>query len=138
MIFNSLNFWTLVIGLIYFVAKFFFPAFPLNPDQMLALLLAALGGIGIYPRVKAAIRGIAPVTINDLIRNKEFWFLLTGVIYFIVKFYVPAFPLTDVVLLAVVLFVLSLFGINPELRARGFLVAITKPRPVNVKGKQPK
>lgn len=55
----------------------------------------------------------------DILKSKVFWTLVVGVIAFVVKFYSPTFPMDEVQILAVVLFVLHSFGIDPELRARG-------------------
>ena len=54
-------------------------------------------------------------------KSKIFWTLVAGLIAFVAKNQVPTFPLTEVEILALILFVLNLFGITPELRARGLM-----------------
>ena len=52
-IFKSLTFWTLVAGLLAFVAKFFLPTFPLDAVQILAAVLFLLGLFGVTPAFRA-------------------------------------------------------------------------------------
>lgn len=54
-------------------------------------------------------------------KSKIFWTLIAGVIAFISKYYAPDFPLSEVEILAIILFVLNLFKIKPELQARGLM-----------------
>jgi hypothetical protein len=56
-----------------------------------------------------------------IFQSKIFWTLVAGLIAFVAKFFYPAFPLDEVQILALVVFVLNSFGINPELRARGLI-----------------
>ena len=52
-----------------------------------------------------------------LVKSLKFWVLVVGVVLFVIQAYVPSFPFSEDVLLKAVLFVLGLFGIEPELRA---------------------
>jgi phage shock protein PspC (stress-responsive transcriptional regulator) len=54
-------------------------------------------------------------------KSKIFWTLVAGVIAFVAKYYSPEFPFTEVEILAAIIFVLNLFKIEPELRARGLM-----------------
>jgi len=54
-------------------------------------------------------------------KSKIFWTLIAGVAAFVAKFYAPEFPFSEVEILAVIIFVLNLFKIEPELRARGLI-----------------
>jgi hypothetical protein len=115
-IFKSLKFWTLVAGLLAFVAKFFFPTFPLDEQDILGLVIILLGLIDIVPSVRA--RGALSASI---VNSLAFWQLVAGLAYFVVKFFAPNLPVDESVLLGLILFILGYFGIHPELRARGLL-----------------
>jgi hypothetical protein len=110
---KSLTFWTLVAGVLAFVAKFLFPAFPLDSTGILAVILFFLGLFGIVP----AVRGVLPF--GDLLKSLPFWGLVVGLIAFVLHYFVPTFPMDNTAILAVVLFILACFGIKPELRLRG-------------------
>jgi hypothetical protein len=112
--FKSLTFWTLVAGLLAFVAKFFIPSFPLSTDQLLAIIVMLLGLVNVVPQARA----ISGFTFLDLVRSKPFWVLVSGLAYFIVRSYVPTFPLNEENILALIVFALGLLNIKPELRAR--------------------
>lgn len=58
---------------------------------------------------------------KNIFKSLTFYTLLVGLAAFVLRFYFPTFPLDEVTILAVVLFVLGLIGIVPTLRARGAL-----------------
>lgn len=111
----QLQFWVLVVGLVAYVARYFFPEFPLDEQQILAGVLALLGAIGITPQVRGA------VPADSILKSLSFWTLVAGLIGFVARFYAPEFPYTDAVILSIIVFLLREVGINPELRARGVL-----------------
>ena len=113
---KSLTFWTLVAGLFAFVAKFFVPEFPLAEDQLLALIVMVLGLVNVVPQIRAQ-----GVVFADLIKSKPFWTMLAGLLGFIVRYYVPTFPLDNANILTLIVFVLGLFNVTPELRSRGLM-----------------
>jgi len=117
MIYQSLTFWTLVAGLAAFVARFYFPEFPLDEVSILAAILFVLGLIGVVPTFRAQRLAAFPPIFNSL----AFWQLVAGLAAFVFHFFAPEFPLDEVAIMAVILFVLSYFGITPELRLRGLL-----------------
>ena len=57
----------------------------------------------------------------DLFKSRTFWVLLVGLAVYVVKFFWPAFPVSEDFILTVVFFVLAMFGIVPSLRARGLI-----------------
>ena len=113
---EKLQFWTLVVALLTYVLRFFFPGFPLDETQILSIVLFLLGLFGVVPQLR--FRGLAEGTI---FASKAFWTLVAGLIVFVVHFYAPDFPLDQAVLLSVIVFVLNQLGINPELRSRGLM-----------------
>jgi hypothetical protein len=115
-IFKSLTFWTLVAGLLAFVAKFFLPTFPLDNVQILAAVLFLLGLFGVTPAFRA--QGAMTAGIAS---SLAFWQLIAGLLIFVAKFLAPAFPFDVNTLMTIILFVLGWFQITPELRARGIL-----------------
>lgn len=115
MIFKSLTFWTLVAGLLAFVAKFFLPNFPLDAGGILALVLFLLGLFGIIPAVRVGVRA------GMIFSSLAFWEMVVGLVVFVIHQFLPNFPMDTAAILAIVLFVLGLFGIKPELRARGIM-----------------
>lgn len=121
MIWNSLAFWTMVVGLLAYVIRFFMPTFPFDETQILAAVLFVLGLVGIVPaaRASAKIRGALAVAPADILKSLQFWTLLSGVVAFVLHFYFPTFPFEQSAILAFVVFVLGFFQITPELRARG-------------------
>lgn len=117
MIHRSMTFWALLAGLLAFVARFYFPAFPLDQVSILNLILFALGLVGIIPTLRA--HGLRGVLAAGILYSLPFWQLICGLLGFVIHFFAPAFPFDNTVILAFFLFVLGYFGIHPELRARG-------------------
>jgi uncharacterized membrane protein YqjE len=116
--FSSLTFWTLVAGVVAFVVKFFWPSFPLDNTAILSAILFLLGLFGVVPTVRAIRRGILATSIFG---SMAFWELVVGLVSFVIHYFAPTFPLSDAVILALVVYVVGLFGITPELRMRGLL-----------------
>jgi len=56
-----------------------------------------------------------------VLKSKVFWTLLAGLIFYVVKLYVPTFPLDETQILGIFVFILACFGVNPELRSRGLI-----------------
>lgn len=56
-----------------------------------------------------------------ILKSAQFWVMVVALVLFIVQAFVPNFPLDDATLLKIVYFVLALFGIYPELKARGLM-----------------
>lgn len=52
-----------------------------------------------------------------IIGSKAFWMALIAVVLFVVKFFAPTFPFDAVAIYSVVVFILSFFGVVPQLRA---------------------
>ncbi len=65
-------------------------------------------------------------------KSLTFWTLLVGLAAFVLTFYLPAFPLSEANILALVLFVLGLIGVVPTFRAYGFRGALAGGGIVNV------
>lgn len=119
MIFQSLTFWTLLVGVLAFALRWYFPAFPLDEASILALVLFLLGLIGITPTLRA--RGLRALVAPPIVNSLAFWQLVAGFLAFVVHFFAPDFPFSTETILAVILYILAVVGINPELRARGIL-----------------
>jgi uncharacterized membrane protein YqjE len=117
-ILKSLNFWTLLVGLIAFVIKFYQPGFPLSEVNILALVLFALGLIGVVPAFR--VKGFRAALAGGIAASLAFWQLVAGFVIFVISYFAPTFPFTTETLLGVILFVLSFFQIKPELQAKGF------------------
>jgi di/tricarboxylate transporter len=113
-IYKSLVLWTLITGILAFVAKWFFPAFPLDQAGILLVVLFLLGLFGVVPSARA-------LGFSSIFSSLAFYEMLVGLAGFIIHYYVPEFPLDNGMILMIVLFVVGLFGIRPELRARGLL-----------------
>jgi hypothetical protein len=105
---SSKQFWVLVAGLTAFVAKFLWPSFPLDGATVLLVILFVLGLFGIVPKLTAR------ATAGDLVRSLEFWTMVAALAGFAIHFYVPDFPIDQAAILGLILYVLSLFGINPQ------------------------
>ena len=116
MIVNSLTFWTLLVGVIAFVIRWYFPTFPLDEVTILSVVLFLLGLIGVAPQIRA--RGALT---TNIVNSLPFWQLLAGLAAFVIHFFAPTFPFDQIAILAFILFVLGYFGIHPELRARGLI-----------------
>lgn len=111
-IYKSLMFWTLLVGLLMFVITFYAKNFPLSAENVLALVLFVLGLIGVVPQARAkALPG-------DIVHSLAFWQLVAGFVAFVITYFAPTFPFGQDVILGVIVFVLSFFGVKPELRAR--------------------
>ena len=116
MIWKSLTFWTLVAGLLAFVARFFYPAFPLDAVQILAAIMFVLGLIGVMPQFRAT-----RTLTGSIVHSLAFWQLVAGLLVFVVRFFAPTFPFDQTVIVGFIIFILSFFGIYPELRIRGLI-----------------
>lgn len=119
MLFQSLTFWTLLVGVIAFAVRWYFPAFPLDEGSILALVLFVLGLIGITPTLRA--QGVRALVSVPIVNSLAFWQMVAGFLVFVIRFFAPDFPLSPEVILGVILFVLGYVGITPELRMRGLL-----------------
>lgn len=75
--------------------------------------------LGFFKRITDRIARAIP----DIFKQKMFWAALVSLVYLVVKFYKPDIPFTQDELLAIVLFLLSLLGLEVEkaLRFIGFL-----------------
>lgn len=112
---NQLQFWTLLVGVVAFVLRYFLPGFPLDETQILAVVLFVLGLLGVTPQFRVGFIG------GNILKSKAFWTMIAGLIGFIIHFYAPDFPFDEAVILSVIVFVLNAIGINPELRKQGIL-----------------
>ena len=56
-----------------------------------------------------------------ILKSRVFWGMVAALLAYVVKLLVPAFPLDEVQILGIILFVLGLFNIYPELRSRGLI-----------------
>lgn len=115
MIFNSRAFWVAVVAILVFVARFFNPAFPIDEANLLAAILFVLSLVGIVPQLNRKYGA----TFGDLLASMPFWMLVASLVSFGIHFYFPTFPLDQAILLAVIVFVLNQFGINPTLARLG-------------------
>jgi hypothetical protein len=52
-LYNSLQFWQLVAGLVFFVLHYFAPSLPLDEPIILAVILSVLAALGIVPELRA-------------------------------------------------------------------------------------
>jgi hypothetical protein len=123
----KLQFWTLVVALGTYIAKYFYPDLPLTEAEILAGVLFLIGLIGIVPAVRAAFNvAVIGYTLADLFKSLPFWVLVAGLIGFVVRFFAPEFPYTDAVILSVIVFLLNRFGIQPEMRFTESIVEMSE------------
>lgn len=117
-IFNSLQFWTLVAGVVAFVARYYFPdTFPLDEVSILNIIVFLLGLIGVVLTLRA--QGTRALRMTAFYNSLAFWQLVVGLLAFVLHYFAPELPFTTEQLLAVIVFVLGALGVYPELRARG-------------------
>lgn len=50
---KSLKFWTLIVGILLFVAQAYVPSFPFSEDTLLKAVLFVLGLLQITPEIRA-------------------------------------------------------------------------------------
>lgn len=121
MLFKSMTFWTLFVGVAFFIIRWYVPTFPLEEGQILSLVLFFLGLIGIYPTIKSARIGLLALVTPPVLNSLAFLQLLAGLVAFVIQTVAPDAPLTKELILGAFLFILGLFQIHPELRARNIL-----------------
>lgn len=63
----------------------------------------------------------------NILKSMTFWVLAVGVAFYAIRFYFPAFPLTEAQILSLVLFLLGLIGVYPTLRDLGVRGLVTPP-----------
>lgn len=56
-----------------------------------------------------------------ILKSLNFWVMLSALVVFVVKAYVPNFPFDNETVLKFFLFLLGLVNIHPELKVRGLL-----------------
>lgn len=117
----KLQFWTLVAGLVAYVAKYFYPDLPITANDILSGVLFLLGLIGVIPTVQGIRKSKYGATISDLFKSLAFWTLVAGLLGFVVRYYASNFPYSDAVILSVIIFLLNRVGINPQLLIMGFI-----------------
>jgi hypothetical protein len=116
---KSLKFWTLLVGLVLFAVKWYFPTFPLTFEQLLAAVLFFLGLVDIVPTLRA--QGLRALATSPIVNSLAFWQLVAGLVAFILTTFAPNIGISPEIVLGVILFVLGLFQVHPELRARGLI-----------------
>jgi hypothetical protein len=109
--FNSLQFWVLIAGLLAFIAKYNFPGLPISEAMILSAVLFLLGLIGVYPTALAR----RSLGVPAIFKSLAFWVMVSGLGAFVLSFYVPDFPFDQAAILALILFILRQFGIDPAI-----------------------
>lgn len=115
-LFKSLTFYTLLVGVVFFAIRWYFPAFPLTEAQILSLVFFTLGLIGVYPTVKDL--GPRAFVTPPILNSLAFIELVAGLAAFVWNTVRPDAPISREMILGVFLTVLALIQIYPELRAR--------------------
>ena len=112
MLFKSFTFWTLFVGVVAFIIRWYFPTFPLDNAQILSLVLFLLGLIGIFPTLRA--RGFRALVTPPILNSLAFIELLAGLVAFIFNTVAPDAPISRDLVLGVLLSLLALIQIYPE------------------------
>lgn len=119
LLFKSLTFWTLFVGVIAFIIRWYIPAFPLTEGQILSVVIFLLGLISIFPTLLA--RGFRAFVTPPILNSLAFIELLAGLVAFVLQTVAPDAPITRELVLGVILAVLAMLQIHPELRARDLI-----------------
>lgn len=117
---HKLQFWTLLVGVIGYAVRFFYPDFPLDNEQILAGVLLLLGLIGVVPTVRAIRAKVYGATWKDLLTSLPFLSLVSGLIGFVVRYYQPDFPFSDAVIFSVVAWFVARLTVE-QLAYSGFI-----------------
>ena len=114
---------TVIAGLILAALKQFFPTIPVSEEQIVFIIVTLLGlfGVVVQLRARAQIRKLNPDGGNVILNSKAFWVMVAGLISFVVMAFFPDFPMVNLDIAALLLWVLAQFGMNPQLRAQGLL-----------------
>ncbi len=114
---------TVVAGLIAFVAKILYPAFPLTTDQIVLIITTLLGlfGVVVQLRNQAKIRKLDSNGGNVVLNSKAFWLMVASIVSLVVTSYFPDFPIAQVDVGTVLLWLVTQVGLNPQLRAQGLI-----------------
>ena len=118
-IYKSLTFWTLLVGIGMFVVQFYVPAFPLTTVNILALVLFALGLIGVTPTFR--VFGFQAAFEGGIVASLAFWQLVAGFVLFVFTYFSPTFPFTNEAIMGIILYILSFFRIKPEFQSSELL-----------------
>lgn len=111
---KSLAFWTALAYVVAALVAYFTP-YKLEAGVLLAVVLAFLKLLGVTPELRA--KGLA-FAVPPFFYSLAFWQAAAYVIAALVAYFTP-YKLEAAIVLAVVLAALKLFGIVPELRAKG-------------------
>src|SRR5512146_3096416 len=101
-----------VIGVI---LRAFVPGFPLDDAQIVQIAVLLLGLFGVVVQARY---GFAATGTDGWLKSKAFWLGVAALINLVLHSYVPEFPLLEADIAALIVWGLSQFGINPEIRAK--------------------
>lgn len=111
--FNSRVFWLIVATIFVYVVKFVNPTFPLDVTTVLNAILFILGLVGVVVTLRAVTK--RALGWSDLLHSLPLWSLIASLVSFVVHYYFPTFPMDEVLILAVIVWVLDQFGIQPTI-----------------------
>lgn len=116
---KSKAFWTLLVGVVAFAARWYWPTFPLTEGQILSLVFFVLGFFQIYPSLRAS--GLRAFTSPPIYSSLAFLELVAGLAAFVIQTLQPGSPVTKEMVLMAFALVLGLLGVSVELRERGLI-----------------
>ncbi len=114
---------TIIAGLVLAALKAFFPTIPLSEEQIVLLITFLLGlfGVVVQLRNRAQLRKLDPNGGNVILNSKAFWLLIASVLSLVVTSFFPDFPIAQVDISGVLLWLVTQAGLNPQFRAQGLL-----------------
>jgi hypothetical protein len=114
---------TVIAGIILAALKQLYPTIPITEEQIALAITFLLGlfGVVVQFRARTKIRSLNPDGGNVILNSKAFWVMVAGLLSFVVMAFFPDFPIVNLDIAALLLWVLAQFGINPQLRAQGLL-----------------
>lgn len=114
---------TIVAGLLLAALKAFFPTIPLTEEQIVLVVTFLLGlfGIVVQVRARAKLRQLDPNGGNVILNSKAFWLLIASVLSLVVTSFFPDFPIAQVDIAGVLLWLVAQAGLNPQFRAQGLM-----------------
>lgn len=114
---------TIIAGLILAALKQFFPTIPLTEEQIVLVITFLLGLFGVVVQVmkRAQIRSLNPDGGNVVLNSKAFWLGIASLISLVITAYAPDFPIAQVDIAGVLLWLVAQVGLNPQFRAQGLI-----------------
>lgn len=108
---------TALVGVLCFFLRMVWPAFPLDNQTVLTIVIGILGLLGVIVQIRYRGARLFSLAADSWLRSRAFWIAIGAAINIVMHAYWPEFPLVESDLVVILCWIVAQFGINPEARA---------------------